>query len=124
MGAPALILCLRIIASHPTQPIGVLVVQRSATHFTRYTFWAQQLDSTQLVSPEWPALVARLPAGHFATQCEAISTAPTTWLLLVKQGKRWIYSLEFTDYYAPDFTTRDQTRLAPALTLVRQLLDE
>lgn len=122
-GTPTVILCLQTTARYPTQPIGVLVVQRSATHFTRYTYHAQRVDSTQLVTTAWPALVSHLPPGHYDTLCESISTAPTHWLLLVKHGKRWTYSLQFTDYYAPDFTPKDQARLAPALTLVRQLLN-
>jgi hypothetical protein len=124
IGAPNALLCLQVTAAQPTQPTCVLLVQRSATHFTRYRYRAQRVDSSQLVSAALPPLLAQLGKGHYATECESISTAPTNWLVLAKQGTKLTYSLQFTDYYAPDFTAADRARLAPALALVRQLLNQ
>lgn len=54
--------------------------------------------------------------------CESISIPNTNWLLMIKQGAKLTYSVQFTDYYALDFTAADRARLAPALTLVQRLL--
>lgn len=123
IGAPNTVLCLQVTARQPTQPTCVLLVQRSATHFTRYTYRAQRVDSSQLVSASWQPLLTQLGQGYYATECESISTAPTNWLLLVKHGPKLTYSLQFTDYYAPDFIAADRLRLAPALRLVQRLVN-
>jgi hypothetical protein len=97
-------------------------VQRSATHFTRYTYRAQQVDSSQLVASTWQPLLAKLGRGHYQTMCESISIPNINWLLMVKQGAKLTYSVRFTDYYALDFTALNRARLVPAITLVQRLL--
>jgi len=123
IGAPNTLLCLQVTAGHPTQPTCVLLVQRSATHFTYYRYRAQRVDSSQLVSAALLPLLAQLGKGHYATACESISTTPTNWPVVAKQGRKLTYSLQFTDYHAPDFTATDRARLAPALALTRRLLN-
>lgn len=123
IGAPYTVLYLQTAAAKPYHPTCVRLVQRSAMHFTRYTYRAQRVDSSQLVGSTWQPLLAQLGKGYHATLCESVSTAPTTSILLVKQGTKLTYSVQFTDYYAPDFTAADRTRLAPALALARRLLN-
>jgi hypothetical protein len=123
LSAPYTLHYVRIIAGQPTRTTSILLVQRSATHFTRYTYQGQQLDSIHLAAATWQPFVMRLSKGHYVTLCESISTAPTHSTLLVKQRDRLVYSLLLTDYYAPDFTAADRVHLAPALKLMRRLMN-
>jgi hypothetical protein len=122
MGSPYTVLYLQATVDKRQPPICVLIVQRSATHFTRYSYQAQHVDSSQVVVLTWQPLLAKLGKGYYATECESISTAPTMSMLLVKQGLRLTYSLQFTDYYAPDFTAADRARMTSALELVQRLI--
>jgi hypothetical protein len=122
IGSPYTALYLQATVDKRKPPTCVLVVQHSAKHFTRYTYQAQRVDSSQVVVSTWQPLLAQLGKGYYATECESISTAPTMSMLLVKQGPKLTYSLQFTDYYAPDFTAADRARMASALALVQRLI--
>jgi hypothetical protein len=122
IGSPYTALYLQAAVDKRKYPICVLIVQRSATHFTRYSYQAQRVDSSQVVVSTWQPLLAQLGRGYYATECESISTAPMRSMLLVKQGSKLTYSLQFTDYYAPDFTAADRGRMASALALVQRLI--
>lgn len=122
IGSPYTALYLQATTAKRQPSICVLIVQRSATHFTRYSYQAQRVDSSQVVVSTWQPRLAQLGKGYYATECESISTAPTSSMLLVKQGPKLTYSLQFTDYYAPDFTAADRARMASALALVQRLI--
>ncbi|WP_460615761.1 hypothetical protein [Hymenobacter seoulensis] len=96
-------------------------VQRSSTRFTRYTYRAQQVDSTQVVAVRLPRCLARLPRACYSPECESISTAPIHRVLLVKQGQYLKTGLSFTDYVAQDFTRADQARIAPLIAVMHEL---
>jgi hypothetical protein len=121
IGAPYTILYLQAAVDKRKPLLCVLVVQRSATHFTRYSYQAQHVDSSQVVA-NWQPLLTQLGKGDYATECESISTAPTMSMLLVKQGSKLTYSLQFSDYYAPNFTAADRARMSSALALVQRLV--
>lgn len=121
-GSPHAVLCLQVPANRLAQPTGVLLVQRSPTHFTRYTYHAQRVDSSHVVSTSWPPLLAKLGKGNYQTTCEDIVLNSTHWLLFAKQGAKLTYSVQFADYDAQDFTATDRAQLAPALALMRRLM--
>jgi hypothetical protein len=122
IGSPYTVLYLQAALDKRQLPLCVLIVQHSATHFTRYAYQGQRVDSNQVVVSTWQPLLAQLGKGSYATECESISTAPTMSRLLVKQGSKLTYSLQFTDYYAPDFTAADRARMASALALVHRII--
>jgi hypothetical protein len=102
----------------------VVLIQRSATHFTRYAYRAHRVDSTRVVSRYLPRPLAQLQRGCYFTLCESIAIPATYRILVAKQGKQVKGGLSFTDYDAQDFTTVDQARLAPAVALMRVLDEE
>ncbi len=99
----------------------VVFIQRSATHFTRYTYRAHRVDSTRVVRPRLPRPLAQLPRGCYFTSCESISIPAVYRVLVVKQGKQVKGGLSSTDFVAQDLTAADQARLAPAVALIRVL---
>jgi hypothetical protein len=44
-------------------------------------------------------------------------------MMLVKQGPKLAYSLQFTDYYAPDFTAADRAHTGSVLVLMQRRLN-
>jgi hypothetical protein len=97
----------------------IRVVQQSATHFMRYTYRAQHVDSVRQRSANWLVPFSQLQPGHYLGVCQTEGMDADYWVVLVKQGPTVTFSLGLEGRQYEHLAAADQARIEPAFDLIR-----
>lgn len=99
----------------------IRVVQRSATHFVRYTYRAHHAKSVRQGSANWLAPFTQLQSGHYMGRCQTQGMDAAYWVVFVKQGSTVTFSLSLEEGQYEQLAAVDQARIKLAFDLIRLL---
>ena len=99
----------------------IRVVQRSATHFVRYTYRAHHVKHVRQGRANWLTPFTQLQPGHYMGRCQTQGMDAAYWVVLVKQGPAVTFSLSLEEGQYENLGAEDQARVKPAFDLIRLL---